>query len=68
MDPRVELAQGVQRSPRAGSNCAVLPVANTVVVDGPLVETLLRGVYARLAYTGPYAGHAWSLSLAYGSW
>lgn len=35
---------------------ACLPVADTVAVDGPLVETVLRGgVYARLAYTGPYA-------------
>lgn len=35
---------------------ACLPVPDTVAIDGPLVEAVLRGgVYARLAYTGPYA-------------
>lgn len=35
---------------------ACLSVADTVAIEGPLVETVLRGgVYARLAYTGPYA-------------
>lgn len=33
---------------------ACLSVADTVAIEGPLVETVLRGgVYARLAYTGP---------------
>ncbi len=35
---------------------ACLPVANSVTIDGPLVETILRGgPYAKLSYTGPYA-------------
>jgi AraC family transcriptional regulator len=35
---------------------ACLPVGNSVVIDPPLVETVLRGgPYARLSYTGPYA-------------
>lgn len=35
---------------------ACLPVANSVVIDAPLVETVLRGgPYATLRYTGPYA-------------
>ncbi|MET4683319.1 AraC family transcriptional regulator [Brevundimonas faecalis] len=35
---------------------ACLPVADEAMIDAPLVETVLRGgVYARLAYTGPYA-------------
>lgn len=35
---------------------ACLPVANSVTIDAPLVETVLRGgLYAKLSYTGPYA-------------
>lgn len=35
---------------------ACLPVADSVTVDAPLVETVLRGgPYATLRYTGPYA-------------
>lgn len=35
---------------------ACLPVANSVAIDAPLVETVLRGgPYAKLSYTGPYA-------------
>jgi AraC family transcriptional regulator len=35
---------------------ACLPVASSVAVDAPLVETVLRGgPYAKLRYTGPYA-------------
>ena len=35
---------------------ACLPVANSVTIDAPLVETVLRGgPYAKLSYTGPYA-------------
>jgi AraC family transcriptional regulator len=35
---------------------ACLPVADSVTIDAPLVETVLRGgSYARLSYTGPYA-------------
>jgi len=35
---------------------ACLPVGNSVAIDPPLVETLLRGgAYAKLSYTGPYA-------------
>lgn len=42
---------------------ACLSVADTVAIEGPLVETVLRGgVYARLAYTGPYADMRWAYS------
>ena len=35
---------------------ACLPVASSVAIDAPLVETILRGgPYATLSYTGPYA-------------
>lgn len=35
---------------------ACLPVASSVAIDAPLVETVLRGgPYAKLSYTGPYA-------------
>ncbi len=35
---------------------ACLPVANSVTIDAPLVETVLRGgPYAKLRYKGPYA-------------
>lgn len=35
---------------------ACLPVADSVTIDAPLVETVLRGgLYAKLSYTGPYA-------------
>lgn len=35
---------------------ACLPVENSVTIDAPLVETVLRGgPYAKLSYTGPYA-------------
>jgi AraC family transcriptional regulator len=35
---------------------ACLPVDDTVTIDAPMVETVLRGgLYARLSYTGPYA-------------
>jgi AraC family transcriptional regulator len=35
---------------------ACLPVASSVVIDPPMVETVLRGgPYAKLSYTGPYA-------------
>ena len=35
---------------------ACLPVADSVTIDAPLVETVLRGgSYARLSYKGPYA-------------
>lgn len=35
---------------------ACLPVAGSVTIDAPLVETVLRGgPYAKLSYTGPYA-------------
>jgi AraC family transcriptional regulator len=35
---------------------ACLPVADSVTIDAPLVETILRGgPYAKLNYTGPYA-------------
>jgi AraC family transcriptional regulator len=35
---------------------ACLPVANSVTIEAPLVETVLRGgPYAKLSYTGPYA-------------
>ena len=35
---------------------ACLPVADSVAIDAPLVETVLRGgPYARLSYKGPYA-------------
>jgi AraC family transcriptional regulator len=35
---------------------ACLAVANSVTIDAPLVETVLRGgQYAKLSYTGPYA-------------
>ncbi|RCS25540.1 AraC family transcriptional regulator [Phyllobacterium salinisoli] len=35
---------------------ACLPVASSVTIDAPLVETVLRGgPYAKLSYTGPYA-------------
>ncbi|KKB86357.1 AraC family transcriptional regulator [Devosia limi DSM 17137] len=35
---------------------ACLPVADAVVIDAPMVESVLRGgTYARLRYTGPYA-------------
>lgn len=35
---------------------ACVPVVNSVAIDAPLVETVLRGgPYAKLRYTGPYA-------------
>jgi AraC family transcriptional regulator len=35
---------------------ACLPAADSVAIDAPLVETVLRGgPYAKLSYTGPYA-------------
>ena len=35
---------------------ACLPVASSVAINAPLVETILRGgLYAKLSYTGPYA-------------
>jgi len=35
---------------------ACMPVADGVIIDAPMVESLLRGgSYARLSYTGPYA-------------
>lgn len=35
---------------------ACLPIANSVAIDAPLVEMMLRGgPYAKLSYTGPYA-------------
>ncbi|WP_018182019.1 AraC family transcriptional regulator [Kaistia granuli] len=35
---------------------ACLPVTDSVTIDAPLVETVLRGgSYAKLSYTGPYA-------------
>jgi AraC family transcriptional regulator len=35
---------------------ACLPVAKSVTIEAPLVETVLRGgPYAKLSYTGPYA-------------
>lgn len=35
---------------------ACLPVASSITIDAPLMETVLRGgPYAKLSYTGPYA-------------
>ncbi|WP_417584697.1 AraC family transcriptional regulator [Pelagibacterium sp.] len=48
---------------------ACLPIAQTVTVDAPLVETHLRGgLYARLNYTGPYADMRSAYRWLLGTW
>lgn len=52
---------------------ACLPVAEGVIIDAPMVESMLRGgLYARLSYTGPYAdmrgAYRWLLGVWLPSW
>lgn len=48
---------------------ACLPVADSVAIDPPLVETVLRGgPYARLSYTGPYADMRGAYRWLLGAW
>lgn len=48
---------------------ACLPVADTIAIDAPMVETTLRGgLYARLSYTGPYADMRGAYRWLLGTW
>lgn len=48
---------------------ACLPVATSVAISAPLVETTLRGgLYARLSYTGPYADMRGAYRWLLGTW
>jgi AraC family transcriptional regulator len=48
---------------------ACLPVADSVHIEAPLVETALRGgLYARLSYTGPYADMRGAYRWLLGTW
>lgn len=48
---------------------ACLPVADSVAITAPLVETALRGgLYARLSYTGPYADMRGAYRWLLGTW
>lgn len=48
---------------------ACLPIAETVQIDDPLIETrLFGGLYARLRYTGPYADMRDAYRWLFGVW
>lgn len=48
---------------------ACLPIADSVAITAPLVETVLRGgLYARLSYTGPYADMRGAYRWLLGTW
>ena len=48
---------------------ACLPVADGTVIEPPMVESVLRGgLYARLAYTGPYAAMRGAYRWLLGVW
>lgn len=48
---------------------AILPVDAGVAIDAPMVETVIRGgLYARLAYTGPYANMRGAYRWLLGTW
>lgn len=48
---------------------ACIPVGDTVLIDEPLVETILSGgLYAKLNYTGPYAAMGAAYRWLLGSW
>lgn len=48
---------------------ACIPVGDTVMIDEPLVETVLTGgLYAKLSYTGPYAAMGGAYRWLLGTW